>query len=100
MVCAAWLAGMDWRQALMVLRRDRGKTDSLNSGWPMSAMAGALRVKLEKPGFYTLGDGLEELSISHVKAALRLMKLTVALFIALIVAPLTTLSSALGLTLL
>ncbi|RLF11828.1 MAG: cobalamin biosynthesis protein [Thermoprotei archaeon] len=100
MVCAAWLAGMDWRRALRVLRRDRGRTDSLNSGWPLSAMAGALRVQLEKPGFYTLGDGLEELSISHVRAALRLMKLTVALFIALAVVPLTALGSALGLTLL
>jgi len=96
MVCAAWLANMDWKQALKVLKRDRGRTDSLNSGWPIAAMAGALRVQLEKPGLYTLGDRLEELSIGHIKDALRLMKLTITLFVLLVVVPLTALGSALG----
>ena len=42
-----------WR----VLLRDRGRTASPNAGWPMSAMAGALGVALEKPATYRLGDG-------------------------------------------
>ncbi len=36
------------------LRRDAGRTPSPNSGWPMSAMALALDVRLGKPGVYAL----------------------------------------------
>jgi adenosylcobinamide-phosphate synthase len=34
-----------------------GRTESPNAGWTMSAMAGALRVQLEKSGAYRLGAG-------------------------------------------
>lgn len=34
--------------------RDRKKPSSPNSGWPMAAMAGALGVWLEKPGYYRI----------------------------------------------
>ncbi|MGI8915925.1 MAG: adenosylcobinamide-phosphate synthase CbiB [Chloroflexota bacterium] len=40
-----------WRMA----RRDHQQTASPNAGWPMSAMAGALGVELEKIGNYRLG---------------------------------------------
>ncbi|MBI2204570.1 MAG: cobalamin biosynthesis protein CobD [Candidatus Rokubacteria bacterium] len=33
------------------------RTASPNAGWPMAAMAGALAVRLEKPGTYELGQG-------------------------------------------
>lgn len=36
------------------LRREAGRTPSPNSGWPMSAMALALNVRLGKPGVYAL----------------------------------------------
>lgn len=52
------LAGVgraDARGGLTVLRRDRGRTESPNAGWPMAAMAGLLGVALEKPGHYVLG---------------------------------------------
>ena len=42
-----------WRTA----RREHSRTESPNAGWPMSAMAGALGARLEKPGHYVLGDG-------------------------------------------
>ena len=41
-----------WRTA----RRDNTRTESPNAGWPMSAMAGALGVVLEKEGHYRLGE--------------------------------------------
>lgn len=46
-------ASRAWRTASQF----QGETDSPNAGWPMSAMAGALGVSLEKVRHYTLGDG-------------------------------------------
>lgn len=54
----------------------------------MSAMAGALNVKLEKPGFYVLGNGEEPLSNTHVYRALRIMYVAVFLFTVIVVLPL------------
>jgi adenosylcobinamide-phosphate synthase len=46
------------RAALRALRRDGGRTPSPNAGRPMAAMAGALGVRLEKPGHHVLNaDG-------------------------------------------
>jgi cobalamin biosynthesis protein CobD/CbiB len=59
----------------------------------MSAMAGALNVQLEKPGFYILGDDKEVLSPVHIMKALRIMELTAALFGILIVFPLLILNA-------
>jgi adenosylcobinamide-phosphate synthase len=57
MVIAAWFIRADVRHAWVVWRRDAGLTASPNAGHPMSAMAGALRVELEKVGHYRLGAG-------------------------------------------
>ncbi|HLI26358.1 MAG TPA: adenosylcobinamide-phosphate synthase CbiB [Chloroflexota bacterium] len=54
---AAPVAGGSARYAWQTARRDHRRTRSPNAGWPMSAMAGALRVRLEKRGEYVLGDG-------------------------------------------
>lgn len=88
MIVAAWLLHENWKDAWRILHRDKGKTDSLNAGWTMSTIAGALSVRLEKPGFYTLGDASNALSPKHVPQALRIMKLTTYLFEVLIVIPL------------
>ena len=56
LVVAARLYRKDSRNAWRVLLRDHGKTESPNAGWPMSAMAGALKTRLEKVGYYSLGD--------------------------------------------
>jgi adenosylcobinamide-phosphate synthase len=43
--------------SLARLRGDARRTPSPNSGWPMSAMALALNVRLRKPGVYALNEG-------------------------------------------
>jgi adenosylcobinamide-phosphate synthase len=57
LLVGAGLSGADAAQGWRVMRREHGRTASPNAGWPMSAMAGALRVTLEKVGHYRLGDG-------------------------------------------
>jgi len=92
MVVVALLLHENWKGSWRILLRDRKNTESLNAGWTMSAMAGALNVQLEKPGFYVLGDNKEDLSPLHIMEALRIMELTVALFSILIVFPLLILN--------
>ena len=58
LILAAAIAGGDVPGALRAVRRDAAATESPNAGWPMSAMAGALGVRLEKPGAYVLGAPL------------------------------------------
>ncbi len=53
-----------------VMNRFHGKTSSPNAGWPMSAMAGALEVKLQKPDHYVLGDGKKKLVPDTIRQAL------------------------------
>ena len=93
MVLAAWLLRKDWRRAFRIMRRDRFKTESLNAGWPMATMAGALNVQLEKPGHYVLGDMRVKLAPNHIRVALKIMKVTSILFCLLVVVPLLVVSA-------
>ncbi len=87
MVVSAWLLREDWRRSWEILKRDRNKTESLNAGWTMSAVAGAFNAQLEKPGFYILGDSVNSLKPDHIPRAIRIMKLTTFLFVMIIVLP-------------
>ena len=77
---SAKLLRLNSSQSLRIALRDHSKTESLNAGWPMSAMAGALGVKLVKLGFYELGDPIDKLKPIHIIKALEVMAVTVALF--------------------
>jgi cobalamin biosynthesis protein CobD/CbiB len=46
----------------------------------MAAMAGALRVQLEKPGQYVLGDNQEPLTGEKILSALRIRDVTIVLW--------------------
>jgi adenosylcobinamide-phosphate synthase len=92
MVLAALFLGENWRASRRILQRDKKNTASLNAGWTLAAMAGALSVQLEKPGFYKIGDG-EGLSPAHIMRALRIMALTAVLFGVLVVFPLLVLKA-------
>lgn len=78
-VAVAFLFGRG-RYAGRILRRDHGRTESPNAGWPMSAMAGALGVRLEKIGFYRLGDEQNQLAPETIGVSIRFMYLTVSLW--------------------
>ncbi len=69
-------------ETLAAAFRYHARTPSPNSGWPMSACAGALGIRLEKPGYYALLDGGREPKTSDVPRAVRFIGITVALTIA------------------
>ena len=87
MVISARIIGADWTNSLRMLHRDHTKTFSPNAGYPMATMAGALRIRLEKIGHYSLGDELEPASLEKCRAAIAIMKLTTLLFCALVSLP-------------
>ncbi len=66
-------------QALKIALRDHAATPSPNSGWPMAAAAGALGIRLEKPGVYVVGEGGAEPSTRDLAPALRLVGTAIAL---------------------
>jgi len=92
MVAAVALLGENWRESWRILQRDKTKTNSVNAGWTMSAMAGALGVQLEKSGHYTLGDK-GDISPAHIRRALRIMELTAFLFGAVVILPVLALKA-------
>ncbi|MCS7124311.1 MAG: cobalamin biosynthesis protein [Candidatus Bathyarchaeota archaeon] len=92
-VLAAFFAGMDYKNAWKIMMRDYKKVPSINHGWPMAAMAGALGVQLEKPGYYVIGEEREALTPAHIKKALKIRNMTIVLFTFLIELPILFLST-------
>jgi adenosylcobinamide-phosphate synthase len=86
-VFSAKMIGADWKNSLRILERDHDKTLSYNAGYPMASMAGALRIKLEKIGQYSLGDDYEVASVEKCRTAIILMKLTTILFCVIVSVP-------------
>jgi adenosylcobinamide-phosphate synthase len=90
MVVASFFLREHWHESSRILQRDKRETVSINAGWTISAMAGALNTQLEKQGCYTLGDD-HGISPDHIYRALRVMTLTTALFGIVIVLPILAL---------
>ena len=80
-VIAAAFLRLNWKNAYKIMRRDARKPDSPNSGYSMAATAGALGIKLEKIGYYKIGDELSPLTTDKITEAVLLSKITVLLFI-------------------
>ncbi|HII06177.1 MAG TPA: cobalamin biosynthesis protein [Methanotrichaceae archaeon] len=66
-------------QVLKIAFRDHDATPSPNSGWPMAAAAGALGIRLEKPGVYVVGEGGSNPTTKDLAPALRLVGTAIAL---------------------
>jgi adenosylcobinamide-phosphate synthase len=92
MVAATMLLGENWRNAWRILQRDKTKTNSVNAGWTMSTMAGALSIQLEKSGHYALGDK-GDIKAEHIRKALRIMQLTAFLFGVTVILPVLALKA-------
>jgi adenosylcobinamide-phosphate synthase len=84
LVLASAILGEDYKNAWAVANRDHLKVPSRNHGWQMAAMAGALRVQLEKPGHYVVGDQIEELTSNTVIRALRIRNVAIILSLLLV----------------
>ncbi len=91
LVIAAWLGSEDARNAARTMLNQHGRTASPNSGWTMSAMAGALGVTLDKRGVYALEGGRGRPDVATMQRALRVADLCAGLVVvtALAVAALT-----------
>jgi adenosylcobinamide-phosphate synthase len=82
-ILASAILGEDYKNAWAIAKRDHAKTPSRNHGWPMAAMAGALRVQLEKPGQYILGEQMEPVSPDRILRALRIRNMAILLCVLL-----------------
>ena len=92
MVCAAFITGMDGKNAMRIVRRDHANHSSPNSAWSEAAAAGALHSRLggtheyfgkpvEKP---TIGDADRPAAKHDIRLAVLLLYVTGFLMIALI----------------
>jgi adenosylcobinamide-phosphate synthase len=90
MVAGAAVSGENSKEAWRILQRDKGKTTSINAGWTIGAMAGALDTQLEKQDCYVLGDD-HGITPEHIDRALKVMTATAVLFGLVVVVPLLAL---------
>jgi len=75
-VLAAGICRKNRSAAWRTMLRDRKKTESPNAGWTMSAMAGALGVRLEKAGHHQLGDNHSALTLDTISASRNIIMTT------------------------
>ena len=96
MMLGALILGYNWKESLYIMRRDSGKLESTNAGFPMAALAGALGTRLEKMNYYTIGNGSIEFTKSHIISAITLMKVSSILFCGIVTIPIIMTLSFLG----
>jgi adenosylcobinamide-phosphate synthase len=81
LILAAFLSRRGGRQSWQVALDEHAKTESPNAGWPMAAMAGALGVRLEKPGHYRLGRASAVLTPGSIDASLKLVQVAMLVWV-------------------
>lgn len=84
LIGAATIVGENVSGAWRIWRRDHALTASPNAGHPMSAMAGALDVELEKVGHYRLGRGQRRPLVGDIGRAIWLMRVAALLGVGLL----------------
>ncbi|MBD3878846.1 MAG: cobalamin biosynthesis protein CobD [Quinella sp. 1Q5] len=88
-ICAAVLLGLDYKNALKMMRRDARKHPSPNGGWAEATVAGALRIRLGGVNYYFgkphfrayMGEPEENLEAVHILGAIRMMYTATILFL-------------------
>ncbi|BAI62025.1 probable cobalamin biosynthesis protein CobD [Methanocella paludicola SANAE] len=75
-------------RSLKTSMRDGRNAPSINSGYPMAAFAGALGLRLEKLGYYVLGEGLKPCGADDIPKAIWLNRLLTATLVIVIIAAL------------
>jgi len=83
LVVAAYLSRRTGKRAWQVMFRDHGKTESPNAGWPMSAAAGALGIRLEKVNCYSLGNARNPLTPQFIASGIQLAEMSALLWVSL-----------------
>ncbi|NJP05419.1 MAG: cobalamin biosynthesis protein [Chloroflexaceae bacterium] len=81
---AAALTRQHAPHAWRIMRAEHQRTASPNAGYPMSALAGALDVRLEKVDHYTLNPQGQPPTVEHLRRANQLIALALAVLVALI----------------
>ena len=76
---AARILHMDYSAAVPAAKEEHGKTPSPNSGWPMTAVAAALDISMEKKDVYVMGTGPLP-TTNDIRRCLRLVEVTGLLF--------------------
>lgn len=79
LLASGGLARLPLGRAWRTMRRDGGATASPNAGLTMSAMAGLLGVRLEKPGHYSLGAQMREPEPADIGRAVTIVNRTAVL---------------------
>jgi len=83
----AFLMRMDWKAAVPAAIEEHTKTPSPNSGWPMTAFAGALGISMEKKGVYVMGKG-DLPTVEDISRCYKLLELSSILYILIVTLPL------------
>jgi adenosylcobinamide-phosphate synthase len=91
LIIASVFVGGSPGQALATGRRDHGRTESPNAGWPMAVMSGALHVELEKVGHYRLGEPADAPTPDSIRRALPTARCAAGLAVLLALVALTAL---------
>lgn len=76
-VIASFILKLDYKNSYKILKRDALRTPSPNSGFTMSAVAGALNIQLEKKDTYILGDKTKKLTLNDIDLSIKLTRMTI-----------------------
>ncbi len=84
LLAAGAMARLPVSRAWRIVRRDSSRTASPNAGVTISAMAGLLGARLEKPGHYCIGEGMREPEPGDIGKAIRIAERAALLALVLV----------------
>lgn len=84
MIALCRLVGGTPRDSVRLYLRDRDAIESINARTVITSASGCLRVKLEKIGFYTVGDGYDLPGEKELSRSIKLSLYVVSVYIALL----------------